>query len=59
MRGKSFSSSLRKVLGDGGDIAQKFWGGFQIPVGGVDVDVAKVGRQCQHVLPDSLTTGWR
>src|SRR5947209_20112491 len=59
VRGKSFSSSLREVFGNGGNVAQKLRRGFQVPVGGIDVDVPHVRSQSKHVLPDALTAGWR
>src|ERR1700704_4447761 len=59
VREKSWSPFSRKVLGDDGDIAQKFGRGFQVPVSSVDVDVTQVGSQGQHVLPDSLTASRR
>jgi len=39
VREKSWPPSLHKVLGDDGDVAQKLRRSFQVPVGGVDVDV--------------------
>src|SRR5450759_1910628 len=59
VRARSLASSLHKVLRGDGDVEQKLGRGFQVPVGSVDVDVTQVGSQGQHVLPDSLTTGWR
>src|SRR5215469_14013745 len=59
VRAKSWPSSLHKVLGDKGDVTQKFRRGFQVPVGSVDVDVTQVGGQGYHVLPDSLTASRR
>lgn len=56
---ESRPSSLRKVFGDNGDVAQEFRRTLQIPIGSVDVDVTQVGSQGQHVLPDSLTTSRR
>src|SRR5438552_6334454 len=59
VRAKSWSPSLHKVLRDDGDVEQKLGCGLQVPVGSVDVDVAEVGSQGQHVLPDSLAASWR
>jgi hypothetical protein len=33
----------RKILSDDGDVAQKLWRGFQLPVGRVDVCVTAIG----------------
>src|SRR5512138_1377385 len=59
VRARSLAPSLRKVLRGDGNVEQKLGCGFQVPVGSVDVDVAEVGSQGQHVLPDSLAASWR
>lgn len=40
------------------DVAQKVGRGLQIPIRRVDVDVAQIGRQCDHVLSDP-GSAWR
>ena len=59
VREESWLSSLHKVLGDDGNVAQKLRRGFQVPVGRVDIDVTQIGSQGQHVLSDSLPASWR
>jgi dTDP-4-dehydrorhamnose reductase len=42
VREESWLSSLHKVLGDDGNVAQKLRRGFQVPVGRVDIDVTQM-----------------
>jgi len=41
-----------------GDITQKFRRSFEIPVRGVDVDVAHIGRQGDHMLANAISVRW-
>src|SRR5437773_11693274 len=52
---ESWPPSVIKRLNGCGDVAQKIWRGFQVPVSVIDVGVAHVSRQSQHVLADALT----
>jgi hypothetical protein len=56
--GSSLRSPGHEDLSGAGDVAQKVGRSLQIPVRRVDVDVTRIGRQCDHVLSRPRTAWW-